>query len=157
MYTIYVHSFHTILQVYYHIKKEKFIIYKDIIFNMSSKKKKKLAKRIKFGLIRNLENSDNAIKILDYVIELDSIFENKKRKEIYNVLSENKELNLTEISKKIKLSYRNTFNHIKLMEKVGLLNTKKDLNVQGQNLRISLSNKSYEELRKDIPPIYLQL
>jgi DNA-binding transcriptional ArsR family regulator len=90
-------------------------------------------------LIKEVEELDILIK------KYDKIFKNPKRKEILSVL-EKKELNMKEISNLINLSYKNTINHIYLLEEYGFLLVKNNENVKGREVIVKLKVKNKEEI-----------
>jgi len=101
----------------------------DIIFN-------------KFGDLPS--NAQKLFEGLDVNIfwkygELKSIFDNPNILEIFNLISKNSGLNIKEISKEIKLSYRNTHKHIKHLENLGIVILNKQQNKQGREVVVKLS------------------
>ena len=89
------------------------------------------------------------IKAIDNIYE--EIISNENRKKILAIINEeDRAYNITEISKKINVSYKNTFMHIKKLERYGFLETKKLQNKKGQSVIIIPLNKSKQELLYEI-------
>lgn len=86
---------------------------------------------------------------LEMVVNLSikAILRNPNRKKILNLIKE-KKMTITDISKKINLSYQNTFNHIKFLESLGLIKKEKHTQEQGQKVYI-LPTKELNKLNLD--------
>lgn len=80
---------------------------------------------------------------------IESLQRNPNKKEILALISE-KPIGITEISKKVKLSYKNTYFHIKDLEFVGLVRTDKNFKTQGQKVTVTRTSVNPEDVRKDI-------
>jgi len=123
-------------------KKEKstYIVSTEIL--LTSKKGKKNQKEI-----------HELIKLYNLKETTKTILNIKNRKEIYNLIQK-KKLNITEISKNIKLSYKNTFLHIKKLEKVGLIKKETDQKVKGQETYIIPTKNKISDILKKIQKQY---
>jgi DNA-binding transcriptional ArsR family regulator len=81
---------------------------------------------------------------------INHLLDNPNRKEIINLVKKER-LTITEISNKIGLHYRNTFEHIKELEKFGLIEKdKKYKGEQGRKVYIIPTNKTLEDIKKDL-------
>lgn len=75
-----------------------------------------------------LDNAEKEIKKVFY--------DNPNREKIFKIAQSNIKKNITEISKEIGLSYRNTFSHIKKLEEFGLIELNKENNKRGRSVYI---------------------
>lgn len=74
-----------------------------------------------------------------------TLLENPNRAEIMDLVRK-KRMSITDISNKIKLSYKNTFFHIKALENAGLVTTTKEQKTQGRKVYVEHSGKTMTEL-----------
>ena len=65
------------------------------------------------------------------IVELGNVLKNPFRVEILKFCSD-KECSINEVKKMLEVTYANTHKHIRLLEKVGLVITRKDLHSRGQ-------------------------
>ena len=92
----------------------------------------------------------NIKNIWDQYFKVKNLLDNPKRKQIYEI-AQTKKLNIQEISDKIKLSYQNTFAHIKMLESFGLVKTKKEFERSIGRPRIVYKGKfTIEELEQNL-------
>jgi DNA-binding transcriptional ArsR family regulator len=77
-----------------------------------------------------------------------NILDNPNRKEILSLVKK-KKLTIQQISNAIKLSYQNTFTHIKLLEEFGLVLCEKNHKEQGRPVYVSATNKTIEDVLKE--------
>lgn len=79
---------------------------------------------------------------------IDGVLSNPNRQEILDVIK-NKKLTITEISKKVKLSYRQTFFHIVALEKYGFIKKDKQYKEQGRKVYVIPTNKTLDDVKND--------
>jgi len=90
------------------------------------------------------EQMEKVNKLIKQYKEVKNVFLNKNRLIIYNIV-QNKRCCISDIMRLTNISYRNTFNHVKRLERCGLIKCTKDHATQGRKVYLSPTNIKYEE------------
>jgi predicted transcriptional regulator len=72
---------------------------------------------------------------IDKLIKIGKALDNKYRRKIINLCAE-KEYNITELQKKIKISYPHVHNHVSILREAKLIETYEKTNSKGKNIMI---------------------
>lgn len=97
-------------------------------------------------LVTNKDLQEAIYEQLKHTKEVLNLFNNPNRRQIYELVRKEKGLNISDISKKVKLSYQNTFAHVKKLEEYGLIRTEKQEKEKGRSVRLFPTKKTYNAL-----------
>jgi len=96
------------------------------------------------------DDLNSLMKLFQLNFKFLKLFQNKNRLEILKLLSSNN-FNISEISKKINLSYQNTHAHIKLLEKENIVICVKQEKEQGRSVLVKSNvNNFFKKIHKNI-------
>lgn len=92
------------------------------------------------------EEAQEVVDVWNQIDYLKKVTDNPNRKKIINILKGvKKPLNISELSRKMNISYKSVYKNIKILEKYGVVTLKKDPLASGQAVTVEFNKKAIKE------------